>query len=77
MCKGDSDWSWLVGDKVLEVTSGDVGVEEGADVVGVGFLGKSNSDWCWLVGDEVLKVTSGNIAVEEGGNVVTISFLGV
>jgi len=35
LSKSNSDWSWLVGDKVLKVSSGNVGIEEGGNVVAV------------------------------------------
>jgi hypothetical protein len=51
LCESNSDWSWLVGDKVLKVSSSDVGIEESRNVVGIRFLSKSDGDWCWLVSD--------------------------
>ena len=56
MCEGDSDWCWLVSDKVLEVSSSDVGVHELEKTIGIRFLGETNGDWGWLVSDEVLEV---------------------
>jgi hypothetical protein len=52
--KSDRERGGYVGNEVLEVSSGDIAIKKGGDVVGVSFLGKGNSDWCWLVGDEVL-----------------------
>jgi len=70
--KSNSDWSWLVSDEVLKVSSGDIAVEEGAHVVGIRFLGKGDGDWSWLVSDKVLQVSSGDVGIEEGGNVVAV-----
>jgi hypothetical protein len=49
--KSDRERGGYVGNEVLEVSSGDIAIKKGGDVVGVSFLGKGNSDWCWLVGD--------------------------
>jgi len=45
---------WLVSNKVLESSSGDVGIEEGTEVIGITLLSKFDSDWSWLVSDKVL-----------------------
>jgi hypothetical protein len=57
--KGNSDWCWFVSDEVLKVSSGNVGVEEGGNVVGVSFgfikLEKRLGDWCISISDKVNK----------------------
>ena len=55
------DWAWLVSHKVLESSSGDVGVEESGEVISVTLLGKLGGDWRRLVGDKVLEGTSGDV----------------
>ena len=65
MSKSDSDWGWLIGNQVLEVSSGDVGVHELEETIRIGLLGKSDSDWGWLVSDEVLEVASGDVGIHK------------
>jgi hypothetical protein len=51
---------WFVCDKVLQVSSGDVGIHEFEETIGIVLvetkveLGEGRCDWCWLVGDDVL-----------------------
>jgi len=63
--KSDGDWCWLVGDKVLKVTSGNVGIEESRNIVGIRFhlikLDKRLGDWCICISDEVNKGTLGDV----------------
>jgi hypothetical protein len=42
--KSDRERGGYVGNEVLEVSSGDIAIKKGGDVVGVSFLGKGNSD---------------------------------
>jgi len=74
--KSNSNWCWLVGDEVLEVSSGDVGVHELEKSIGIGLLGKGNGNWCWLVGDEVLEVSSGDVGIHELEETISIGLLG-
>jgi len=41
----DSDWGWLIGDEVLKVSSGNVGIHELEETISVGFLSKTDCDW--------------------------------
>jgi len=66
------DWAWLVGDKVLEVTSGDVGTIESEDIISITLLSQLGCDWAWLIGDKVFEMTSGDIGSVKGENVVAI-----
>jgi len=74
--ESDSDGRWLVGDKVLKVSSGDVLTSESKHTIFITLLSKLNGDWRWLVSNEVLQSTSGYVLVEEGGEVITITLLG-
>ena len=76
MSELDGDWGWLVGDEILESTSGDVLTKKSGEVISVALLGKLDGDWCWLVGDQVLESTSGDIISKESGEVVSITLLG-
>jgi hypothetical protein len=60
------DWSWLISDKVLQSTSGDVLSKEAGEVIAITLLGKLGSDWSWLVSNEVLESTKGNILTKKG-----------
>ena len=75
MGKCDGDWCWLIGDQVLEVASGDIGVHKFKETIGIRFLGKGNGDWCWLVSDEVLEVSSGNVSIHKFKETIGIRFL--
>ena len=77
MGKSDGDWGWLVGDEVLEVSSGDVGVHKLEEAIGIRLLGKSNGNWCWLVSDEVLKVSSGDVGIHKFEEAIGIGLLRV
>jgi hypothetical protein len=63
--KGNSDWCWLVGNEVLEVSSGDVGVHKLEETVGIGLLGvelnESLGNWSVGVLDKVNEGRLGNI----------------
>ena len=74
--ESDCDWCWLIGHKVLEVSSGHISIHEFEEAICVGFLSKSNGNWCWLVGDEVLQVTSGNVGVHKLEESIGIRLLG-
>jgi hypothetical protein len=63
--KSNSDWCWLVSNKVLEVSSSNIGIHEFEETVSIALLGKGNGDWCWLVSDEVLEVSSGDVGVHQ------------
>jgi hypothetical protein len=67
------DWGWLVGDKVLEVASGDVSVHELEEAVGIGFhlieLNETLSDWGIGVLDEGDKGLLGDVLTVELSNV--------
>ena len=63
--QSNSDWCWFVSDKVLKVTSGDVGIHELEKTIGVALLGEGNGDWSWFVGHEVLEVSSGYVGVHK------------
>ena len=76
MSETDSNWGWLIGNKVLKVSSSDVGVHQFEEAISIGFLGKTDSDWGWLIGDEVLKVSSGNVGIHELEETISIGFLG-
>jgi len=65
LSEGNSDWCWLVSDKVLEVSSSDIGVHKLEETIGIGLLSESDSDWRWLVSNEVLEVSSGHISVHK------------
>ena len=65
MGESNGDWGWLVSDKVLEVSSGDVSVHKLEEAIGIRLLGESNGDWGWLVGDKVLEVSSGDVGVHK------------
>ena len=65
LCETDSDWGWLIGDEVLKVSSGNVGIHELEETISIGFLGKSDGDRGWLVGDKVLEVSSGDVSVHK------------
>ena len=68
-----TDWGWLVGDKVLEVSSGDVGVHKLEKSVGIGFhlvkLDESLSDWSISVLDKGNKGLLGDVLTVELTNV--------
>jgi len=72
----DSDWGWFIGDEVLKVSSGNVGIHELEEAIGIGFLGKSDGDWGWFIGDEVLEVSSGDVGVHKLEKTISIRFLG-
>ena len=76
MSKPNSNWGWLVGHKVLEVASGDVGIHKLEEAIGIRLLGKSHSNWGWLVSDEVLEVSSSDVGVHELEKTIGIRFLG-
>ena len=76
MSETDSNWGWLIGNKVLKVSSSDVGVHQFEEAISIGFLGETDSDWGWLIGDEVLKVSSGNVGIHELEETISIGFLG-
>jgi len=63
--KGNGNWCWLVGDEVLKVSSGDVGVHKLEEAIGIGFLGieldKSLGNWSIGVLNEVNEGRLGNI----------------
>ena len=65
----DSDRSWLISDKILEHSSGDVVLHqgEGSTLLVSGLtLGELDGDWGWLIGDEVLEHGGGNVVLHEG-----------
>jgi len=68
----NGDWGWLISDKVLKVTSGDIGIHKFEEAIGIRLLGKTDSDWRWLIGDEVLKVSSGNVGIHELEETISI-----
>jgi len=72
----DGDRGWSVSDKVLELSSGDIGIHELENVVLVALLGKLDGDGGRSVGDEVLELSSGDIGVHELENVVFVRLLG-
>ena len=76
MSESNGDWGWLVGHKVLEVASGDVGIHKLEEAIGIRLLGKSDSNWGWLVSDEVLEVSSSDVGVHELEKTISIRFLG-
>jgi hypothetical protein len=61
--KSNGDWCWLVGDEVLEVTSGDVSIHKFEKTIGIRFadLGKSSSNWGSLISDKSNKSALGNV----------------
>ena len=65
MGKGNGNWCWLVGNEVLEVSSGDVGVHKLEETVGIGLLGvelnESLGNWSVGVLDKVNEGRLGNI----------------
>ena len=67
------DWGWLVGNEVLEVSSGDVGVHELEEAVGIGFhlikLDEALSDWGISVLDKGNKGLLGDVLTVELTNV--------
>ena len=77
MGKSNGDWCWLVGNEVLQVTSGDVSVHELEKSIGIGLLGKGNGDWCWLISNKVLEVTSGDVGIHKLEETISIGFLGI
>ena len=77
LCETDSDWGWLIGDEVLKVSSGNVGIHELEETISIGFLGKSDGDRGWLVGDKVLEVSSGDVGVHKFKEAIGIRFLRV
>lgn len=72
----DSDRGWPVSDKVLHLSSGDVGIHELEYVVLVALLGKLDGDGRGPVGDEVFQLATADIGVHELENVVLIGLLG-
>ena len=76
LCETDSDWGWLIGDEVLKVSSGNVGIHELEETISIGFLGKSDGDRGWLVGDKVLEVSSGDVSVHKLEETIGIRLLG-
>ena len=68
MGKGNGNWCWLVGNEVLKVTSGDVGVHKLEETVSIGLLGVELNEGLgnWSIG--VLdKVNEGRL-----GNILTV-----
>ena len=65
MGKGNGNWCWLVGNEVLKVTSGDVGVHKLEETVGIGLLGVELNEGLgnWGIGvlDKVNEGRLGNI----------------
>jgi len=65
LCKSNSNWCWLVSDKVLEVSSGDVAIEKSGDIVGISFAfikeEKRLGDWCVSISDKVNKSIFGDV----------------
>jgi len=65
LSESDGDWGWLVGDEVLQVTSGDVGVHKLEETVGIGFtlieLDESLGNWCIGVLDQVNESGLGHV----------------
>ena len=65
MGEGNGDWSWLVGQEVLEVSSGYVGVHELEEAIRVRLrlieLEESLGDWCISVLDQVNESRSGDV----------------
>jgi hypothetical protein len=61
LCKSNSNWCWLVSDKVLEVSSGDVAIEKSGDIVGISFAfikeEKRLGDWCVSISDKVTRAS--------------------
>jgi len=72
-CNGD--WGWLVDNKVLQVSSGDIFTSEGKHTIFVGLLGKSDSNWRWLINDKVFQVSSGDVLTSESEHAVFVGFL--
>jgi hypothetical protein len=61
------DWSWLVGDKILKGTEGDILSEEAGEDSTITLLDLSElgGDWSWLISDKVLQSSKGNILTEK------------
>jgi len=74
--KSNSNWCWLVGNEVLQVSSGDVSIHELEKTISIGLLGKSDGDWGWLVSDKVLEVTSGDVGIHKLEETISIGLLG-
>jgi len=72
----DSDGGWSVGDEVLHLSPGDIGIHELENVVLIALLGEFDGDRGWPVGNEVLHLTSGNVGVHELEDVVFVRLLG-
>jgi len=70
-----SDWCWLVGDKILQCTSCNVGIKENTKVITIRFLGKFDSNWSWLIGNKILEGTSCDIGIKKNTEVITIILL--
>ena len=75
--KGYGDWGGLISHKILEVSSGDIGIHKLEKAIGIRLLGKSNGNWCWLVSDEVLKVSSGDVGIHKFEEAIGIGLLRV
>jgi len=72
----DSDGGRPIGDEVLHLSPGNVGVHELENVVLVALLGELDSDGGWPVGDEVLHLAPGDVSVHELEDGVLIGLLG-
>jgi len=78
LSKFDSDWSWLVGDKVLQCTSRDIAIKDLGHNIGIALflLGKLYGNWGGFVSNKIFESTSSNIGIEKGTKIVVVSLLG-
>jgi len=68
LSKFECDWGWLVSNKGLHGTLGDVVIHKGENSIRVLLLlllGELEGDWRWLIGDEGLHGSFGNVVIHE------------